>query len=565
MAKDKKGQHSAWDPCDHTMQLSALRDSLTIYGKPVFSTLEIDANTGDISYTLNKEIESELNKTAGDIKVMQLPGAPQKIIEIIEGVIKSKPDYETFKSWQDTFNAIYNDTQRGQELFEELIELRPYINNELKKADYKIIDEEGNAIIDFYYYVNKYTLGELLDLLADPSSAFARLLNAARKARNTNKQQAGRAARHEIKKAAEAAGVDVTTLKGGNYFLFSNFDLWPAFSNARICKIGTLDSNYIDKETGRITKPVDIKSGEIEPITAADISIAALILLASISGNSVDNVREEFIKTGSITFYVKGVLKDITDDPRTLHDNQLNLDRKTAGVLYLEKKLQPLEDYVAQMPDGSRYKIFNYFGYDANTDTMTIQAPYIYMLWKRTQDEYFKRQEELESFKTEKKKLSNQDQRKLTAPPKINKLFKGKFITIDETILEIAIYITNIMLAQGSGESKQTEITYKKIINECPRLKQKIEDIESRPNTEILPDGRKRNNTALYNTELRKIKRAFDIILDPALCDAASEFNNLQFEPSKYNKSGKLELIAPTKKMINEKIKISWDRPIKHD
>lgn len=454
------------------------------------------------------------------------------------------------------------------DLYDEIEELKPYLQEELSRPEYEeallfmqqeLKDPEYKDlciedIIDFEFP----TAGDLLLAMQEPpaDSLTFKALQAARSAAIKQARIDGKAARRQLKANAQNVNA-IMELKGGKFPIFSRRELWDAFAPGRICKMGTLDPEYIDEKTGAVKKQVSFESGEIIALEADEISLNAYLLLSSIIGNSVDNVREEFVKDGRITFYVKGVLQAFTDDPRTLLDDQLNLDRKTAGVLYLENLFKPLQEFIGQTENGSRYSVFNYIGYDARTDTMTIQTPYIYKLWEATQGAYFARLKRIEERRRDNKKPLKADLK----PLEMNYLFKNKAYTTDESILEIAIYITNVLLTAGNtGKPKKTEIAYKTIIANCSRLKQRLDEIAARPNTETLEDGKKRNNTAIYNTELRKIKRAFDVILDSDLCDATEIIDFIDIQPAKVNKAGRIELIAPTKRTIGEKITIIWSR-----
>lgn len=360
----------------------------------------------------------------------------------------------------------------------------------------------------------------------------------------------GRAKRQEIKTKAEEQGA-IMNLRGGNIDFFSSIDLWDAYSPAKIFKIGSLDPAFIDTETGAITK-TNLKMGdEIEQLNAPDISFKAFSLLTAVIKNSVENVRESFVKDGQITFYVKGVLEAFTDDPRKITDNQLNLDRKAAGVLYLENLFAPMQGYIGQLPNGSRWSIFNYIGYDAAADTMTIQAPYIYQLWKREQAEYFETKKFREKLIEQGKKPTKRNY----TPLKVNSYFKNKAYNENEITLEIAVYITNRILQAGGakGQTKKTELLFSELIKKCPRLNDAWLNIETRTNT--------KNKTALYNAELRKIKRAIDIIQDPEKCDFLTEYEFIDIQPAKINKhTGCIELIPPTKKKLETKLIIVWSR-----
>lgn len=255
-------------------------------------------------------------------------------------------------------------------------------------------------------------------------------------------------------------------------------------------------------------------------------------------------------------------MQAFTDDPRTLYDDQLNLDKKTAGALYLENLLKPLLEYVGDIPHGdglcSRYAVFAYHKYDALKDTMTIETPYLYELWKMTQGDYFDRQKRITEARENNKKPAKKDFK----PLEVNEYFKGKAFTANEITLEIAVYITNVLLNAGckEGETKITKIAYKTIIDHCPRFNERLSEIAARPNIEIQPDGKKINNADSYNKELKKITTAFDMILDAERCSITDAITFISIQPARNNKRGKLQIIAPTKSRLNENIVIEWSR-----
>ncbi len=405
--------------------------------------------------------------------------------------------------------------------------------------------------------------GTDISFLMDPSFADGNIkpgisftFNKAKGRQTTvEKQQAGRESRIVARQKAKEQNA-IMELKHGNYLMFSQPELQDAFSSSRISKMGTLSRDFIDKETGLVRKSIFNKD-EIEELNPFDIPYNTLILLNSIKGNTVENIQEDTIKHGEISFYVKGVLDTFTADPRMLvelddqdqiaFDNKL--DRKTAGELYLEKQFKPLEGYIGTTSNGSRYKVFNFVKYEFETDIMTIQLPYLDALWRETQQQYFIRQDNQDRAKNAGKDPKPQD----LVPLEVNGFFKNKAYLADDITLEIAYYITNVLLTAGNkGKPKKTEFTYKTIINKCPRLKSKLEEIEN--NTEL------QNPAARYNDQLKKIAKAFDLILDPDKCDALNHYEFIDIQPTKINKAGKRVVIPPTKRLLDEKLTIVWRR-----
>ena len=249
----------------------------------------------------------------------------------------------------------------------------------------------------------------------------------------------------------------------------------------------------------------------------------------------------------------------------------MNIDRKTAGVLYLETLFKPLLKYIGQLPNGSRYTVLTYKGYDADSDTMIINTPYIYQIWKLTQKAYFDRQERIEAAQTADKRPKNADLK----PLELNKLIKGPAVTEDAATLEMAIYITNVMVAVGKGKAgkiNETRIKFKTLINQSPRMKQRITDIETAKLIELGPDPTEEeikaadkaakivaNRAAYINSELKKIETAISLILNPDKCSATEYFEIMELEPTKYIPTkGQTKFIPPTKGRLNDELMIKW-------
>lgn len=459
-------------------------------------------------------------------------------------------ELEKAGSWDFFINDIVfaikvNDLQK------ELAELNEYLERETEKPEYKGKDIDALLIS----YVN--------DDNEENKLLFIRALTAAREAADiVLSQKEGRKERQRLRDNATSKGA-IMEIRGGNYPIFSRKSLRDAFAPGRLCKLGTLDTCYID-ENGYINKR-NFESGEILPLNASEIQSNPFLLLSAILANSVDNVREEFVQGGTITFYVKGVLSEMEIDPRSyIHkeDQKERPDRKTAAVLYLENLFRPLQEYIGMTENGSRYSVFNYIGYDADADTMTIQTPYIYQLWTATQQDYFERQDRLKRAYNAGKKPNKDD----LTPLEINNLFKKRAYTEDEITRDIAIYLTNVMLAAGGkpGQIKTTKLSFRTIINGCERLKTRLLEIEEQP-AKSAKKGKKTNKTATYNAVLKKFKGAVRLILDPERCDALKYYDFLEISPAKgiRDEKGNIiswEFIPPTKSTIKNQIIIKWRR-----
>lgn len=465
-----------------------------------------------------------------------------------------------FAQYAETQEAIANLIKKNPAflLYSEITgDLAPYIEEELKKPQY-----DGKDIAELWEEAQESDGG-----LFSEESRLMQAVNAARAAKAQAEtiaaQTAGRVLRRQIRENAENKGAIMELQNNGTLPVFSEKTLWDAFSPGRISQMGKLAPDAINKKTGRVEK-IDFEKGDIIPLPANNISYKAFMLLNAIMANSVADYRKYLVSGGAIRFYVKGVLDQLEVDARIhgdpqqieLDPNQIELDRhdknrKTAGALYLEEQLKPLLLFVGTTPDGSRYSVLNYEGYDIESDTMTIRSPYLFQLWKATQTAFAGRKKAKEQRIADGKKPLKADLK----PLELNTLFKRSAYKEDDTVLEIATYITNVLLNAGKGAHK-TKIKYRTLINNCPRLRERLGAIENQPKE---ADGKKINKTAHYNSTLRKIARAYTLIMTPDKCDALKHFEFKEFSPTK-EKGGRREFIPPTKSTLDGEIYINWRR-----
>ena len=170
MAKDKTEQQGKNNQLPYD-----IAERFTLDGSPIFEYINIDNETGDITYKLHPGIEEDLKEAQ--------QGAAANIVDLIEKMITGNPPYEQLQQWQIILDTFYKAANAGEALIDELRELRPYISAELEKGNYKILNEYKEK-------EERYTLSEILDLLIDPNSDFAPILDAARAAKIAKEQLA---------------------------------------------------------------------------------------------------------------------------------------------------------------------------------------------------------------------------------------------------------------------------------------------------------------------------------------------------------------------------------------
>lgn len=514
--------------------------------------------------------------------------AAQAAREITENIVK------VLNSFALTSNDYLPEWTQGNKLnifYTELNALEPFINAELQRRP----GMEGKTLNDLllplpfrtFYYAMSGEKAPDTDGYAAEINEFVEIIQAARQAAVIAAQNEGRLERRQMKENASKKGA-VMGLRGGIFPIFSAKEIWDAFAPARISQMGELPRSAINKETGRVEKPIE--DGDLIKLSANDISYRTLMLLNAIMANSVDDYRKFLVSGGKIRFYVKGILDQLEIETRiTGNPQQIELDtnrneseghtrsRKTTGAIYLERQLKPFVTFIGTMPDGSRYSVLVYEGYDIESDTMTVWSPYLFQLWKMTQNMFASRQQSQAKRIAEGKKPLKADLK----PLELNTLFKRSTYKEDDTTLEIAVYLTNVLLDAGKS-AHTTEIKYRTLINNCPRLRERLEEVDELPKDAKGKKGNKINKTAQYNSALRRIARAYTLIMTPEKCDALKNFKFEEFTPTKPAKGyelptketetgkyeidrdqinwGRMEFMPPTKSTLDGKIFIKWRR-----
>lgn len=189
-------------------------DKLTVNGKPIFKSVKIDPDSGDLKdYTLSDEISAEImgrfnelpEEVTGsldsetvkylelitehrelmknELYALQFAETTDAIKSVLDRTIKDATASDSLKVFKETFSDSFK-------LLEELEELEEDLKIELDKKEY-----EGNT---WDSVIHSYTLGELTDLLKNPDSFFTKAINAVRN-QNTAHEE-GRTDRVRIKK-----------------------------------------------------------------------------------------------------------------------------------------------------------------------------------------------------------------------------------------------------------------------------------------------------------------------------------------------------------------------------
>ena len=192
-----------------------LSEITTADGQPVFASVTVDPETGDLLDTeLSPEMQEaltarykEIAKAAGDMiaqnaeAVKQATDAAKKAMapaikavtgaakfaaaikmqtEQLQAAVKSVTDNFLTDETRELIRQMRDNLQPIADLFDELQALEPYLKAELDKPEY-----EGQTLD---YVLHNYTPGDLLELLRDHDSYIYKAWEAARLAKDADKE-----------------------------------------------------------------------------------------------------------------------------------------------------------------------------------------------------------------------------------------------------------------------------------------------------------------------------------------------------------------------------------------
>lgn len=411
-----------------------------------------------------------------------------------------------------------------------------YVPNDLKN--------EFDNILPYLEKILKqkpYSSRQLSELVADESeNLFLKALKKAQLIYQQNKS------RDQVRAATVAAEqnneLNVTGLwKNDRLFTPTSDDFMDAFSPNHIYYYGNLDNS---KKVGRISIADEDKK-ELQQLN--ETSKYLFSLLASLQAGSEPDLYTKMVinPCKPITFSVTEMAKNLGLDPRAKGNSNQRLDQSKMIQRGREifNMLKPLDQFVGEFNDGSLYTVLNISAYDAETDTITLMAPYVGEVLRRLQRNYKERRETIEEKRQNNKRISKRDNK----PFEKNDLLKSTCRGIDNATYEIMLYITTLMIRKGTG-SKKMELKYSTIISNCPTLQYKLKEIEKQS---VAAKVKARN----CNNEFRKFTFAWKYLLDTKYSAMTEEWTNISCSP--IDKKGMLK--APTNTTINDKILIEWN------
>lgn len=247
--------------------------------------------------------------------------------------------------------------------------------------------------------------------------------------------------------------------------------------------IGILDSEFIDKidfSTGRArlkddkTQLFDINTLKKNEVKAKNFDFALLKALYSIIFQAKEGIK------GSRVYINRNDLNHFTG--QQLRGNNIN---------EFIKKVSSFNNAYGFLPNGGHYKMLTYVGYDLELDTFIFDIEFILKLIEIQQTE---------------KIISTKEGRRITQPNHSYLIHSD--ITKEKDKIAILIVERIEQLLISAGKTKNPSIGIKKLIDDIPQLKEKLENTEQTKHPAVNKNNiLKRHFSKAY--ELMKTKTDF--------------------------------------------------------
>ena len=171
---DASQNGAAADP--ENITIDSIKDIVTISGERAYT------DNGELSEAAREYLHKHIAAIAAAL-APDFYKTMEDVIDVtntIKAYLNSDAVRNSMRSFIDTMQPVLDNLQPIQDLIDEIRELEPYLKAELDRSEY-----EGQTL---ECVMDDYTPGELLDLRNDPDSFFARAIEAAKAARDVDRE-----------------------------------------------------------------------------------------------------------------------------------------------------------------------------------------------------------------------------------------------------------------------------------------------------------------------------------------------------------------------------------------
>lgn len=348
---------------------------------------------------------------------------------------------------------------------------------------------------------------------------------------------------------------------------FSAEDLQSALTGASIFMLpGAAKDFKFDETTGQLNT-LSLDTGEKKLLQLTKMHTALLMFVAQSFF-----LQSDESENGLLSFYVPTICRELNIDAREFSTKrEKGAEKPPLHELQAQKLLsliEPFDPMVGVTEDGSYYRVLAFHGYDKESRTMTISAPYIKRQLEIARSRDLKHSPLNQLFHSSIASEHNQGAVELAnrilagllrrgnvADPKT---YNRKPKKTKQTVTKTDIHgnrtttTTTFDTTEEPQPQKQKQkivtyqVSFKGLIADCPQLRADLEAIKQN-------ESNKKTWRQAYNSKLKQaFEAAFRILLEKS--DMLNYYSNLDFEP-KNPKTKKIQ--PPTISTLSRKLIIT--------
>ena len=359
---------------------------------------------------------------------------------------------------------------------------------------------------------------------------------------------------------------------GGHVAAYSDYDLRNALNGFSIFRLpSTMDIKNAFDQKGMLNMLLMQQIDFIELDKLQSGFLYAVVL-------AVDHYTD-YEKT-TVTLYLPEICREMKIDPRTYSSKR---NKSENSLSYAELRLNamlsilaPFDPLVGRTPDGSYYRLLTFESYDKESESLTVDTPYLFKLKEITSGKTRQLQKLLHSDvanepNTAAVELASRiligivDRGVRTPDSKTSKAEQRATKKTTTKTDKNGQKTTTTIFYDNPGDEKQVlpktftyTVKYSTLVNECPQLKKELEDIEIRGDKNYQGDKKIARPAQAYNKKLQDVfNAAYRIITEKS--DAPARYIDFELPKMQRTIKGKscecFEI--PTKSTLNRKMVIT--------
>lgn len=379
------------------------------------------------------------------------------------------------------------------------------------------------------------------------------------------------------KKSPRSAAIEKGALMtiGGHIATYSTDDLKDALNAYSIWRLPTnVDKEMaFDKKTGQLNALV-LQNKTLETLESIHTAVLMFVLQAVSLAQSSDDGN-------TVTFYLPKILRELGIDPRSYSSKRRTDDTNPAELRFrvMAEILAPFDPLVGRTPDGSYYRLLTFESYDRDSETMTLNTPYLYKLKEITAEKNLAHPPLNRLLHSDAANEPNRaavelasriltgiatrgtraDYKTYTATPQVSK----KTVTTTDGNGKRTTTTTTYKEAEQEEQRPKTKtvtwrVKFSTLIDDCPQLKYELAEIERKGKLSDDAPEKIKHPAQAYNAKLKQtFEAAYRIITEKS--DAPEKYADFKLPMTQRTVKGKKQMCydVPTKSTVTRNLVIT--------